>query len=96
MTYHPLIIVDSGILVAYYSARDRYHQQVRVFFERCTSHLVTTTACVTEVVWLLSPNWRTQNEFLQDMARELYESIPLVPEDFLRIAESKSSFRSGV
>ncbi|MDJ1176476.1 type II toxin-antitoxin system VapC family toxin [Roseofilum capinflatum] len=94
MTYHPLIIVDSGILVAYYSARDRYHQQVRVFFERCTSHLVTTTACVTEVVWLLSPNWRTQNEFLRDMARELYESIPLVPEDCLRIAELNERYAS--
>jgi len=43
MTYHPVIIVDSGILVAYYSVKDRYHQQVRVFFERCTSNLVTTT-----------------------------------------------------
>jgi hypothetical protein len=27
MTYHPVIIVDSGILVAYYSVKDRYHQQ---------------------------------------------------------------------
>ncbi|CAD5976275.1 hypothetical protein PCC7811_04145 [Planktothrix agardhii] len=26
MTYHPVIIVDSGILVAYYSVKDRYHQ----------------------------------------------------------------------
>jgi uncharacterized protein len=87
MTYHPVIIVDSGILVAYYSVKDSYHQQVRVFFERCTSNLVTTTACVTEVVWLLSPNWRIQNKFLQGVARGVFESIPLLPEDFSRITE---------
>lgn len=26
MTYYPIILVDSGILVAYYSSKDRYHQ----------------------------------------------------------------------
>jgi hypothetical protein len=31
MTYHPVIIVDSGVLVAYYSVKDSYHQQARVF-----------------------------------------------------------------
>lgn len=87
MTYHPVIIVDSGILVAYYSVKDRYHQQVRVFFERCTSDLITTTACVTEVVWLLSPDWRIQNKFLQGVARGVFEPIPLLSEDFLRITE---------
>lgn len=87
MTYHPVIIIDSGILVAYYSVKGRYHQQARVFFERCTSNLVTTTACVTEVVWILSPNWRIQNQFLQGVARGVFEPIPLLTEDFLRIAE---------
>lgn len=87
MTYHPVIIVDSGVLVAYYSVKDRYHQQARVFFERCTSNLITTTACVTEVMWLLSPNWRIQNKFLQGVAREVFECIQLLPEDFSRITE---------
>jgi predicted nucleic acid-binding protein len=87
MTYHPVIIVDSGVLVAYYSVKDSYHQQARVFFERCRSNLVTTTACVTEVMWLLSPNWRIQNKFLQGVARGVFECIQLLPEDFLRITE---------
>lgn len=87
MTYYPIIIVDSGVLVAYYSVKDSYHQQVRVFFERCTSNLVTTASCATEVMWLLGQDWRTQNEFLRDLATELYECIQLLPEDFSRIAE---------
>lgn len=92
MTYYPVILVDSGILVAYYSSKDRYHQQVRVFFERCTSNLVTTVGCATEVMWLLGPDWRTQNEFLHDMATKLYECIPLLPEDFSRIAELNQQY----
>ena len=92
MTYHPVIIVDSGILVAYYSSTDDYHQQVQVFFERCISHLVTTVSCATEVMWLLSQDWRTQNEFLHDLATELYECIQLIPEDFSRIAELNQQY----
>lgn len=92
MTYHPIIIVDSGILVAYYSAKDGYHQQVQVFFERCTSHLVTTVSCATEVMWLLGQDWRTQNEFLRDLATELYECIQLLPQDFSRIAELNQQY----
>jgi len=87
MTYHPVIIVDSGVLVAYYSVKDSYHQQARVFFERCTSNLITTTGCVTEVMWLLSTNWRIQNKFLQGVARGVFECIQLLPEDFSRISE---------
>ncbi len=92
MTYHPLILVDSGILLAYYSARDKYHQQVRVFFESCTSRLLTTPGCITEVMWLLNHNWKTQNEFLLDLAKELYEYLPLLPQDFSRIAELNAEY----
>jgi predicted nucleic acid-binding protein len=92
VTYHPLILADSGILFAYYSAQDRYHLSVRAFFENCTSRLITTPSCITEVMWLLSSNWRTQNEFLLDAAKELYECVPLLPQDFSRIAELNAQY----
>lgn len=92
MTYHPLILADSGFLFAYYSAQDKYHRQVRSFYETCTSQLVTTPGCITEVMWLLSSNWRTQNEFLLDVAKELYECVPLLPQDFSRIAELNAQY----
>jgi len=92
MTYHPIILVDSGILYAYYSTRDNYHQQVRAFFERCTSRLLTTTGCITEVMWLLSPDWRSQNQFLQGVAMGVFESITLLPQDFSRIAELNAQY----
>ena len=92
MIYPPLILIDSGILIAYYSAADNYHLQVCRFLEGCTSQLITTHSCVTEVMWLLSSNWRTQNEFLLDLAKELYECVPLLPQDFTRIAELNAQY----
>jgi uncharacterized protein len=92
MIYPPIILIDSGILTAYYSAADNYHLQVCRFLEGCTSRLITTHSCMTEVMWLLSSNWRTQNEFLLDIAKELYECVPLLPQDFTRIAELNAQY----
>jgi uncharacterized protein len=92
MIHPPLILIDSGILTAYYSATDNYHLQVCHFLESCTSRLITTHSCITEVMWLLSSNWRTQNEFLLDTAKELYECVPLLPQDFTRIAELNAQY----
>jgi uncharacterized protein len=92
MTYPPLSLIDSGISIAYYSATDRYHSQVCHFLEGCTSQLITTHSCVTEVMWLLSSDLRTQNEFLLDFAKELYECVLLLPRDFTRIAELNAQY----
>jgi uncharacterized protein len=92
MTYPPLSLIDSGILISYYSATDHYHLQVCRFLEGCTSQLITTQGCVTEVMWLLSSDWRTQNEFLLDLAKELYECVPHLPRDFTRIAELNTQY----
>ena len=43
-------------------------------------------------MWLLSSNGRTQNEFLLDVAQELYECVSLLPKDFSRIAELNSQY----
>jgi uncharacterized protein len=90
--YPPTIITDSSILFAYYSARDNYHTSVCKFFEECSSELITTTACITEVMYLLSRDYRTQNEFLQDLAQKLYRCIPLTSEDFSRIKELNEQY----
>ncbi len=92
MDYPSPILIDSGILLAYYSARDDYHQSVCTFFEQCSSDLLTTVACVTEVMYLLSRDYRTQNEFLGDLAQELYQCIPLISKDFERITQLNEKY----
>lgn len=91
--YYATILIDSGFLIAYYSAGDRYHEEVCNFLETCTAKLVTTPSCVTEVMWLLSSDWRVQNEFLLDLARGIYECVCLTQTDFLRIAELNTKYQ---
>ncbi len=92
MTYYPIVLVDSGVLIAYYSTQDKYHQFVQRFYENCTSKLVATQPICTEVMWLLNSDWRTQNEFLLDIAKGLYECEHLLPQDFSRIAQLNAQY----
>lgn len=92
MTYHPVILVDTSLLVAYYDAGDEYHASVRNFFASCTSELVTTSSCVTEVMWLLAPDWQLQNNFLSAVANNIYKCEPLLPTDFTRIVELNTQY----
>jgi predicted nucleic acid-binding protein len=64
MQHCPAFLVDTGLLVAFYDAADQHHNAVVQFYATCTARLITTIGCVTEVMWLLSPNWQVQNEFL--------------------------------
>lgn len=69
MNSYPHILVDTGIIVAFYDKNDLYHEQVVNFFATCTSQLITTLACVTEVMWLLAPNINVQDEFLSTLVK---------------------------
>jgi uncharacterized protein len=88
----PVILIDTSVLVAFYNANDRYHTQSCKFFDRCTSNLVTTTGCVTETMWLLSPDYRVQNLFLSHLSQQIYECEPLIPQDFARILELNQQY----
>ncbi len=92
MSYYPVILVDASLLVAFYDVQDSHHAQVCDFFASCKSELVTTVACVTEVMWLLSSNWRLQNEFLSALADETYKCEQLTTEDFARITELNARY----
>lgn len=85
--YHPLILIDTGVIVAYYNAKDEHHASSRSFFERCTSQLVTTVACVTESMQLLASSWQVQNEFLMQVGNDVFHCEHLLAQDFSRIAE---------
>ncbi len=92
MTYHPRILIDTGLLVAFYDSADSYHDRVVEFFARCSSRLITTVGCVTEVMWLLASDWQVQNQFLAHLANSIYECEPLSPQDFARIAELNAQY----
>lgn len=92
MSRHARVLIDTGVIVAFYDAADRYHEAVVQFLAGCDSQLVTTVGCVTESVWLLARDWRVQNKFLIHLAQSIYISEPLLPIDFLRIAELNAQY----
>lgn len=68
------VLIDTGILVALYNQRDKYHQQVIDFFRHCHQQPITSEACVTEVMWLLAPHVAVQNDFLEAIATGIFSS----------------------
>ena len=92
MSYYPVILIDTGLVVAYYSADDQYHIQSQAFFEHCTSQLVTTVACATESMQLLAANFQVQNEFLRALSLSVFECEHLQLPDFTRIAELNAKY----
>lgn len=93
MNNHPLILIDTGIIVAFYDSKDKYHQQILDFFAACTSQLITTIACITEVMWLLAPNINVQNEFLTALSQEAFSCEHLLPSDYQRIRELNTTYQ---
>lgn len=92
----PLTIafIDAGPLIAYYNVGDRWHSLAQKFFESFKGRLITSEAVVTEVMWLLADDWRVQNEFLEDLQKELFQTIPLTHLDFKVIAALNKKYRS--
>jgi uncharacterized protein len=84
---YPFILIDTGVIVAFYNKKDRYHQQVVDFFANCTSQLITTVSCITEVMWLLAPNIKVQTEFLSALEKGVFITEHLLTEDYQKIKE---------
>ena len=87
MSYHPIFIVDTGILVAFFNQSDRHHAQVYPFIMNSTSIMLTTVGCITEALHLLPSNPLIQNDLLLMVAQEIIAIEHLQPNDFTRIVE---------
>lgn len=87
------VLIDAGPLVAYYNKGDKWHTTTKTFFENFRGKLFTSEPVATEVMWLLAQDWRVQNEFLDDVHKELYQTVPLELGDFKYIAELNDKYK---
>ncbi|MBC7997654.1 MAG: PIN domain-containing protein [Leptolyngbya sp.] len=85
--------IDAGPLVAYYNKGDNWHKTAENFFETFKGKLITSEPVATEVMWLLSADWRVQNEFLMDLQKELFLVASLTVPDFRYIAELNEKYK---
>lgn len=93
MNNNSSVLIDTSIIVAFYKQKDKHHQQVCNFFAESNSNLVTTIACVTEVMWLLFPNVRKQNEFLSALSNGIFLCENLLLSDYERIRELNLTYQ---
>lgn len=93
MVYPSLALVDAGPLVAYYNNKDKHHTQICEFFKDCTSQLVTTDACITEVMYAIRTFSKVQSCFLLDVADGVWLREPLLEEDFRSIAQLNDKYK---
>ncbi|MGB2924750.1 MAG: hypothetical protein WBB82_05585 [Limnothrix sp.] len=63
------------------------------FFGNCRLQLITSEACVTEVMWLLAPHVAVQNDFLEAIAADIFRVIPLTNDDYKRIATLNKDYQ---
>jgi uncharacterized protein len=87
------LLIDTGILVAFYDAADPQHQNVFEFLGQYRGKLITTLSCVTETMWLLASDDRVQTEFLRHLSLEIYHCEPLIPQDFDRILHLNQQYK---
>lgn len=90
----PKVLIDAGPIGAYYNGGDDWHRAVTEFLTNFRGQFVTTEAVVTEVMFLLMSSVKVQNEFLLDLAKELYSVEHLLAGDFKRIAELNTKYSS--
>lgn len=57
------ILIDTGIFVALFDNKDRYHQSAVQFIKNNKKPLITSLACITEAIFLLAHS-RPQNALL--------------------------------
>ena len=89
------VLVDAGPLYAYIDADDAHHRECLAWLERHPGPLAVPVLVITEVAYLISTRLGTEAEvrFLGDLASRCFVTIPLEPDDWLRIAELVARYR---
>ena len=88
------VLVDTGPLVACFNPNDREHsrslEKIRSLKGR---RFVSTTAIVTETLYLLDFSLKNQQKFLQFISSGVIELLDLTSEEFLKISDLMEKYQ---
>ncbi len=74
-------LIDSGPLIALFDKSDSYHTRAVDFIKNYGGRLITTTAVLTEVCYMLDFNINAQIDFLSWIKEGAVELVPVTNED---------------
>lgn len=88
------VLLDTGIVYAYYDRSDRWHARARTLVEREQRGLVLPAAIIPEVDWLLGQRLgaRSRLTFYDGIAEGYYLVIDLPRGSYARVAELNRRF----
>lgn len=81
----PRVLLDTGPVVAFFSANDPHHQACLDQFARLSAELVTTWPVLTEAAWLLRRYPRQVREMLSWTQRKGFHVEPVTATDVVGI-----------
>ena len=85
-------VIDSGPLIALFDASDKYHKSAVAFIKEYRGQLYSTTAVITEVMYLLGFSVKAQVNFLQWVADGAIDLIEVEISDLYRIIEMTKKY----
>ena len=88
------LLLDTGAFVALVDRSERRHADCVAALERWTGAIVTTEAVLTETLYLVGPQWRTQKVCLEFLVRGAFQLVPSSQASLRRVASLMERYRS--
>lgn len=85
-------IIDTGPMVALFDSSDQYHEKAVSFIKGYSGSLLTTHACVTEVIYLLDFSKQAQLDFLSWVGKSAVELVHIENSDVLKMIQIFSKY----
>jgi len=88
----PIVLIDSGPLIALFDRSDRYHERVKSYLRTFHGTLLTTWPVLTEVSHLLDFHLQVQLDFLEWVARGGVEVYEMAQSDLPALTEMMRTY----
>jgi len=88
------ILLDTGAFVALVDRDEKAHANCVAALERWTGSVVTTEAVLTETLYLVGPEWKSQKNCLEFILRGAFQLVPSSQASLRRVAALMEKYRN--
>ncbi len=88
------LLLDTGAFVALVDRDEKAHEDCVAALETWNGLVVTTEAVLTETLYLLGPQWRTQKNALEFILRGAFQLVPASATSLKRVSALMERYRN--